>query len=187
MANEKVVCVPGLLRVHLIPKTASASLYKAFHQEKRAYLAPASDDGGEYRFMPVRHPLDRLVSIYAYFCMGDGLNGQPQVGKLGYYKTMPFAAFLDVVSERHWENIHTRKLVEFAGPREADRYAPYERLQEEWTALRAKFPKTKMMRELPVLHRTRHMPWESYYTPETRKRTETVFADDLALYEKGLK
>ena len=48
-------------------------------------------------------------SIYAYFCMGDGLNGQPQVGKLGYYKTMPFAAFLDVVSERHWENIHTRK------------------------------------------------------------------------------
>lgn len=187
MANEKVVVVPGIIRVHLCPKVASASLYKAFHQEKRSYLAPAEANGGEYRFLPVRHPLDRLVSLYAYFCLGTGLNGQPQVAKLGYEQGMPFETFLGVIFERHWENIHTRKQVEFSKGHDIDQYAPFERLQLEWDAMRRVFPDLKVMRVLPYKHKTSHKPWQEYYDKHWRKRAEQEFAADLALYEKGLK
>jgi len=186
MANEKVVLVPGLVRVHLCPKVASASLYKAFHQEKRAYLTSAKDDGGEFRFWTIRHPLDRLVSLYSYFCLGFGLNGQPQVAKLGYSKGMAFEDFLEVIFVRHWENIHTRKQIEFAGPREADQYVPFERLQDEWTGLRRRFPDLKIMRELPHIHKTDHRAWQNHYDEPLRKRAEQAFAEDMELYGKAM-
>ena len=183
--NEKAVAVPGILRVHLCPKVASRSMFEAFHQERRAALVDVNEDAGEWRFHCVRHPLDRLVSLWAYFCMGGGLNGQPQVAKLGYYERQRFPEFLDVVCEKHDQNIHTRRQIAFAGPRQADQLVRYERLTEEWAELVRRFPDVKMRRELPRIHVTSHRPWMDYYTDDMRERAEDVFAPDLELYARA--
>lgn len=183
--NEKCVFVPGRLRVHLCPKVASRSMFEAFHQERQASVTDVNGDGGEWRFHCVRHPLDRLVSLWSYFCVGDGLRGQPQVEKLGYWKGQAFPEFLDVVCERHDQNIHTRMQVAFRGPRDADQLIRYERLGEEWTDLVRRFPDIKIMRELPRIHQTSHRTWMDYYTDDLRGRATDVFAADLELYARA--
>ena len=185
--NEKVMVVPDLVRVHLIPKVASSTLHKAMGFDKRAYLVPATEDGDEYRWKVVRHPLDRLVSIYSYFCAGTGLAGQPQVAKLGYHKGQNFQDFLDVVCDRHWENIHTRMQCEFEGPRPADYYADYSHLEDEWRDFQAMFPDLKAMVHLPVIHKTDHKPWEQFYNDSQRCQAEQTFAKDLELYSLAKK
>ena len=129
---SRVVVVPGMVRVHLIPKVASEAIYKAFHQEKRAHLETPEENGGEFRLVVVRHPLDRLVSNWAYFCRGSPteLNGQPQIRKLGYTDNMAFDDFLEVALEQHEQNVHTRAQVEFIGPHKVDRLVPLHRLDE---------------------------------------------------------
>ena len=183
--NEKVICVPGLVRVHLIPKVASASINAAFKNERRHHLAPAHEDGGEYRWAVIRHPLDRLVSLWSYFCEGDGLKGQPQVAKLGYFKGQGFEAFLDVVYNKGWANIHTRPQSGFLGDRQADYYADFANLGEEWKALKRRSPGLKIPWNLPRMHQTKHRGWKDYFTPETRKRAEDHFAKDMALHGKA--
>jgi len=186
MANEKVVVVPGLVVVHLIPKVASASLYRAFHMEKRAYLTGVNDGSG-FRVIVVRHPLDRLVSIWSYFCRGSetNLSGQPQVRKLGYYVGQPFSEFVDVCCVQHWKNNHTRMQVHFAGEQEADLYCPFEHLHAGWQRLRERCPDVKLMRELPHSHPSQHRGWQEYYDRELADKAERVFAPDMALYEKA--
>lgn len=183
MANEKAVIVPGHICVHLCPKVASRSMVEAIY-DRRAAVVPVEYDAGGYRWHCVRHPLDRLVSLWAYFCKGMGLNGQPQVAKLGYYLGQPFANFVDTICERHDENIHTRMQVAFAGLR-VDRRCRYENLASEWTALCSRFPSVKIRKELPVIHKTNHDAWQGYYSPELRRQAEDVFAPDMALYEEA--
>ena len=184
---SRVVVVPGMCRVHLIPKVASAGIYKAFHTEKRAHLETPEESGDEFRLVVVRHPLDRLVSNWTYFCQGSPteLNGQPQIRKLGYTDDMAFNDFLEVVFVQHEQNVHTRMQVEFLGPNKASRIIPIDRLDDEWFKLRRRCPEMKVMREIPRTHTTTHRPWGDYYDAGSRVRAEEVFAPDVALFNES--
>ena len=134
--------------------------------------------------MAVRHPLDRIVSAWAFFCADDGrqVDRQPGLKSIGYYHSMPFDEFLDICLDRHNENAHTRKQSVFAGPHEIDWLCRLADLPVRWERLRGMFTKIK---EIHVSHRSEHDKWETYYSKEQRARAESEFSDDVALFERA--
>ena len=66
---------------------------------------PVNDPGPEYRFGVVRHPLDRLVSCWAYFCRDGRISNQPKMRQIGYRHAMSFDEFLDVALANHWRKV----------------------------------------------------------------------------------
>ncbi len=135
--------------------------------------------------MAVRHPLDRIVSAWSFFCNAptdQEIKGQHDVTSLGYYWGMPFALFLDLCLEKHSKNAHTRAQVEFAGPHHIDVLCPLERLQEAWEVLRGLF---QYLHPLTVSHQSQRTNWQTYYTPSQRNRAEQVFANDMRMFEQA--
>lgn len=170
------------LRVHICPKVATASISAAMHGVHYYHESPEVD-GDEYRWMCVRHPLDRLVSCWAFFCNSEDdseIRGQHDVMSLGYYHGMPFDEFMDIALEKHELNAHTRKQLRYAGSHGFDHLCKFENLAEEWRKLQARFPFLK--KPLPMTHKSNHRNWKMYYTDEQRQRAEDVYADDLDLY-----
>ncbi len=177
------VMVAEGLRVHICPKVATASISAAMHGSGYHHESPLAD-GDEYRWMCIRHPLDRLVSCWAFFCNSDTdheIKGQHDIIELGYYHKMPFDEFLDIALEKHELNAHTRKQARYAGGKKFDRLCLLEELPEEWKMLQARFH--FLTKELPLTHKSDHRHWSEYYTPEQRKRAEAVFSEDMELFE----
>lgn len=172
--------VPGVLRVHHAPKVASASISAAMHG---AYTQHAFSDeaGPEYRWGVVRHPLDRLVSAWAFFCRDGRIRNQPGLFVIGYEDGMRFVEFLRLALVRHNDNNHTRFQACFLGPHKFDRLGRFENLGDEWAALRKRFP--VITRDIPWHHKTNHPDWRDMYDTEVKRYAELVFAADLALYE----
>lgn len=140
------------------------------------------EPGPEYRFGLVRHPLDRLVSGWAYFCRDHRLNNQQQLRQLGYAHDMSFAAFLDVALTNHWRNQHTRRQTDFIGSQPFDRLARTENLGAEWEALREMFP---ALGAIGHHNRSTRGDWREHFTNEMIRRAETAYAADLDLYEQA--
>jgi hypothetical protein len=179
------VMVADGLRVHICPKVATAAISSAMHGSGYHHASP-QEDGDEYRWMCVRHPLDRLVSCWAFFCRSESdheIRGQHDLLLLGYYHGMPFAAFLDVALKQHNKNAHTRKQSIYAGGQTFDRLCRLHNLDREWAKLQAKFP--YLTRPMMVVHKSNHSDWQDYYTDAQREAAEREFSDDLALYESS--
>jgi len=176
--------VVGGLRIHLCPKVATTSIARAYEHLEFCYEYP-EDAGPEYRFMPVRHPLDRMVSAWAFFCHGgkQALRGQPELQAIGCYDGMPFAKFAELCLVHHECNIATRMQTKYRGPHKIDEFCPSENLDQRWPSLRDKFP---FLRPLRWANSSNHDRWLSYFTPDLMTRSEKVFADDMALYETSL-
>lgn len=178
------VMVADGLRVHICPKVGTASISHAFHQVPYRNTFP-DEAGGEFRFMPVRHPLDRIVSAWAYFCNAETpheISSQPGLLGMGYYFGMPFTEFLDICLKRHDENPHTRTQVQFAGPHPFDWLCPLDDLPDAWEVMRERFD---YLKPLVHNHRSHRTVWEKYYDEEMRERAERVFADDLSLFARA--
>ncbi len=173
------IAVEGL-RVHHSPKVAFTSTCFAI---PNARYVKAEEEGPEYRWMVVRHPLDRLVSCWAFFCQSEDktrLGSQHSLISAGCYRGMPFDEFLDAILSNPAVNMHTMAQVRFAGPHKFDRICRLVNLQAEWAALRKMFP---CLTAIDVRNRSIHDEWESYYTPAHRQRAERVYAADMALFE----
>lgn len=181
---RNVIHVPGQALIHICPKVATASQSRALVHTGYHHISPTAVCADTaYRFMIVRHPLDRLVSAWAFFC-NSSAPMPDELQELGYWKYMPFDIFLDVVEKRHGEENHTRAQIWYAGPHHADIDPwPFERLNDAWEHLRANHvPKAA---PLDHLHGSEHDDWKQYYLPYRRTSIERLFDCDMALYERA--
>ena len=176
--------VKGGLRVHLIPKVAHSALSYSI-RDKQLYRTSPEEDSEDTRFMVVRHPLDRIVSAWSFFCkerhhapFNEGM------AKLGYSRTMSFSEFLDHLLEHHDKNVHTMKQIKFTGGQDIHILIPIEKLNEKWPELVEAYGLSPFQNSLA--NSSQHEDWMSYYTPEQRVQTEEVFQEDLNLYNLTL-
>lgn len=171
---RNVSVIPGL-RVHTVPKVASTAILGAMPTIRRQ--AYPEEWGDEYRFMVVRHPLERLVSTWAFFLKDTRPN---ELTAIGYEQPCQFEEFLSYCLEIHDANQHTRAQWLYSGPWVLDQMVRYERLAEGWAELREQFP---VLGDLPVKNRSDHDTWQGYYSTRMKIEAEKMFAADMALYE----
>lgn len=172
------------VRVHTCPKVGYDAIVRALEPLKPSVHCP-EEEGPEYRFMPVRHPLSRIVSCWYYFCKSghpERLTGSPGMGELGYYDQMPLSEFFNICLRKHDGNRHTRKQILAAGPHEIEGLVPLENLTAAWELVRRINSRIK---PIGHTHKTEHDNWETYYTEDMTSEGEVVFSDDLALYKKA--
>ena len=183
--THNVLVVNGL-RIHTCPKNASAAISHALHRTRFSCATP-DEPGTELRFMAVRHPLDRIVSTWAFFCQAETdqeIVGQQDFAKLGYYWRMSFKDFLAVFEQTFDRNPHTQMQVEFAGPHPIQVLCPLHKLIETWGFLRKRFT---FLNPLTVSHQSRHRLWPHYYTDKEREHFESLLEEDVALYRRAQK
>ena len=178
-----VIVLPGHLRIHFAPKCASAAINSGVHGSGYHPAFP-DDEGPEPRFMAVRHPLDRIVSAWAFFCDDEKnfISKQHSLQDLGYKFKMTFEEFLPICLRWHYKNAHTRKQIVFAGPYHIDYLVNLENLDNVWGELQKKIPLLKPMNRS---HVSVHKPWEEYYSNESRSYAEDVFREDVELFERA--
>lgn len=177
------VLVANGLRIHNIHKNAHSSIKLALKNVHHRVALP-SEEGDEYRFMVVRHPLDRIVSCWSFFCQRDKRQLQDYMTKIGYYQWMPFDEFLEIILQEHPKNVHTQKQILFTGGFEMDELCPIEKLNDRWPGLAEEFE----LGQLPESHNSspHESDWSIYYTDEQRERAEKIFKEDVALYKIAL-
>jgi len=173
--------VKGGLRVHLIPKIAHSQIARAIGEKQIGQRVDCNEPSDDFRMMVVRHPLDRIVSAYSFFCkertnlpFNDGMR------VLGYKRDMTFSDFLDHVLEHHEENVHTARQVLFKGNQEIDLLVPVEKLNDVWPDVAKRFNLSNL--EEKHANRSTHNHWEDYYSEVERDIAELVFKEDLDLY-----
>lgn len=180
-----VFVFPGHLRVHTVNKCASGAISQACAGQ--AFSEKPDTPGDEFRFMCVRHPLDRIVSNWAYFTQSKtSFFSQGSVFyDIGYRRLQPFDDFLEVCLKHHQENHHTRFQDDFRGGQDIDTLVRLDALSEAWDALRNDFWELGL-KPLPVdVHVTERSHWLNYYTPQQRQRAQDVFAVDMNLWERA--
>lgn len=182
VSMNSVLVLDGL-RIHTCPKNASTSIIRA------AIFAPGNADcrtapeepGDEFRFMAVRHPCDRLLSAWMFFCQAAGGGAMlPRIERIGYRAGMALEEFLGVVLERPDGYEAMRPQIVFAGPHKLHLLVPIERLKEGWESLRDRFP---ILKPLDTIHKTPHGPWEDHISRRQLERIAAVFGGDIELYE----
>lgn len=163
----------------MTPKVASSAISAAMRGTGYKHAFP-EDAGDEWRFMAVRHPLDRIVSAWAFFTLNEEkIQGQHDMVALGYHYGQKFGDFLSIVLEKHDMNAHTRAQAAFAGPHRIDEVVRLDRLPRAWAELEMRYP----VRPLRLLNKSEHADWESYYSCKQRSAAEQVFSADVELFE----
>lgn len=172
------VLVYGGLRIHTVPKVASTSISAALDRHMLSKVPP-DQKGDGWRFMVVRHPLDRLVSAWQFFTPAIRLQHM-QVFRHNVQPDMQFGAFLDVVLKDPWKDRHTIPQVDWTGGQTIDQLVKLESLPDEWETLRSRFEGLK-----PITHRnkTEHGGWQEYFTDAMADAALEKYGMDLELYE----
>ena len=177
--------VKGGLRVHLIPKVAHSAIAYAIGEKQIGQRVEPDEPSEDIRMMVVRHPLDRIVSAWSFFCkertdaaFNDGMSN------LGYYREMSFDEFLNHLLEHYNKNVHTIKQIDFAGGNEIELLIPMEKLSSAWPCI-AKTYRLSTFRE-DRANKSKHEDWQMYYSEGQRNKAEQVFEEDLDLYNLAL-
>lgn len=165
---ENVLVAAGH-RVHLVPRVGSQSILRSIARRVEQFDAP-DIDGPETRIIPVRHPVERLMSVWAMFCQGfQKLHADGLVG-LGITYGMSLDAFVDIALSADHDEPHLRAQVRYhAG--QTDGLVRLENLANVW-------PKS-----LPPLLRINAADFRPVCPAHLRPRIEQHYASDMALYE----
>ena len=171
------------LRIHLIPKNAHSAIHTAFEKPSlRAVISDCTEDSEDRRMIVVRHPCDRLISAWTFFCYKRlDLPFNEGMGVLGYKARMTLDEFYDLYKLKYNDNIHTQLQVSFTGGHKIDEVVKMEDLNDWWV-------KNTLKYELPTMTKTNsseHEHWETYFSPEMRKEIEVLFKEDLELYNSN--
>lgn len=186
-----VFCFGPRLRMHFVPKNAHYAMNKyGMNQGNPIFdvgiprLDCSEKEEGVYRVMCVRHPLDRLVSIYSFFMKNELWYHRGHLDDQ-YYLNMPFEEFCEVYENTYETNIHTIPQIFYKGGQDIDFLYKYEELDRAWYDLHKMFPDLIKEKIREVGHKSKHGPWEEYYTKELRKKMEKLLVEDLELYEEA--
>ena len=173
--------VKGGLRAHLVPKVAHSAIAYAIGEKQIGQRVEPDQPSDDTRLMVVRHPLERIVSAYTFFCK-ERLYAPFNEGmaNLGYKRDMLFNEFLDHLLVHYDENVHTKKQADFTGGNHIDILIPIDKLNDAWPRIAAKY-NLDSLKEVQA-NKSNHSGWEEYYTTEQRERAEQVFKEDIELY-----
>ena len=187
-----VFCFGERLRLHLIPKNAHYAMNKyGMNQGNKIFDIgiPRKDvkerEGGVYRVMCVRHPLDRLVSCYSFFCLNETWFSRGQLPE-DYYFKMSFEEFCEAYEKNYEFNIHTVPQIFYKGGQDLDLLFRIEDIKKGWYELHKEFPDLVKPEISAIGHKSKRGPWQEYYSPELRKTMEDLLGEDLALYEEAV-
>lgn len=170
----KPVIVGNGLRIHTIPKVAHSS-FNILAREYNHYRADPYEEGPEDRFLVVRHPLDRLVSLYTFCCCRDISS------PIEYYtKGLLFQQFLEAIKKHYLKNVHTIPQWYFRGPHKIKWIVKLEDLNTVWETVSQEYS----MNLLGIVNKTIHDPWQDYYSKKDRQYFETLYQEDINLYEQ---
>lgn len=177
-----VIAADGLL-VHVVPKNASYAMTKAFSEARTERTGPAEPAHGRERFMCVRHPLDRLVSAWAFFLHTPDAPRAPLIND-NLPEKAPFTDFLAFALDHIDADRHLIPQADYHGPHDFT-CVRFEHLGTAWEGLCARHAFIK-----PLAHLHRSAPqgdWREHYTLDMRVRAEAAYSQDMDLYEKGMK
>lgn len=175
------------LRIHLVPKNAHSSIANSFEQlhhnkkleDVKVDIAEESDDK---RMMVVRHPCDRAVSAWSFFCLKNpSIPIHDYMEELGYKKLMTWDEFYPVFVDKYEHNIHTMPQVEYTGGHEIDYLVAIEDLNNWWEHNRGLFVLPSLLNQNASLHQ----PWEELVNNSQRETIESIFDKDLNLYRRS--
>jgi len=171
--------VRGGLRVHLIPKVAHSSIGNTIGESVIDTVYPW-EESEDYRVMVVRHPLDRIVSSWAFFTRERPTHCLTKY-MLNKCEDESFEQWCLAVLDNYDYDQHFDKQVIFAGGQAIDALIKMENLNKEWPAIASRF-------HLPAIrfeNQSKHDHWSTYYTPELRRKAEAVFSTDIILYNSA--
>jgi hypothetical protein len=184
---NNVMVWPDVLRVHTCPKVASATINAAFSPRLSALnrtIQSPNEPGPEFRVGFIRHPMDRLVSAWAFFCNSptdDEISGCASFRAVGYRHGMPLEEFLDIALERHNEEDHTSMQCHWLGDQHFDILAPLHKLDAVWSHLVGMFGFcVKPLRREHIHQSTRS---GAVYSSRYMDLVDQEFGRDVQLYQ----
>lgn len=181
----------NVLFIH-IPKNAGSSISKALYNDYQTghrtitefqSIDPEWVDQA-WSFAIYRHPLDRLVSAHTFLVQG-GYEGVWIDSRLGASLVKDFNDFVPWLAENPWMmrywHFHTQQsyICNENGELQIDTLFGMNDMNEISNQISARTGK-----ECPIKHinpSKRRNDWQSYYTDNTRKIAEEIYADDFKL------
>jgi len=163
-----------------VPKTAGTSMERQAwvggnsHATARSFV-PLARDYFSWGF--VRHPCDRLVSVYYSACQHGGPH--PRTQSYG-----GFADFVYRLEECMPELIHIRPQIEFLCDRTGkilvDFIGRFERLQQDWAQVCRQIGVPVL--PLPRHNGSSHPPWRELYSRELLEIVRAFYATDFSVF-----
>lgn len=147
---------------------------------KQPRRASPNEQNNDYKFMAVRHPLERLVSAWKYFTPGDRLR-HSQVFRHSVWPDMPFDAFIELIVQHPMKDKHTTPQTRFKGDADIDLLVKLENLPKHWNTLVGRFS----VDEITHKNKTDHDDWWTYYRPSLAQMALEAYGADLELYERA--
>lgn len=175
---KNVLLVRGL-GIHTVPKVASTSLSAAVAGMDYRRVSP-EDPEPRFRFMVVRHPLERLVSAWRFFTPSHRMQHM-RVFRHSVEPDMAFEPFVRVVLRDVEKDRHTTPQAVWKGPHAIDRLVKLENLPSAWGEMQARFG----LGAIPHRNPTEHDEWWTYYTPDLARDALEVYGPDLEIFENA--
>ena len=167
----------------LIPGVASTSIGYALkkHTNVEEYSRKPDD---VFVLGVTRHPYDRLVSVYQYFCRsadGGRLHNAEMLTKAGLFWNMPWETFLANMRHHSYMSMHTAEQGWWWKDITPDYMVAIEDLGSSWKKLQEFCLE---LSDLPKEHlnKVEHGPWEEHFNHEQTVRFAPQLQGDLEVY-----
>jgi len=128
-----------------------------------------------FKFSFVRNPWDRIVSAYHANIQGTIRRCKAESFEdflRNFQQCVPIST--QALMKTYLCDSQGISLVDFVGR--------YERLEEDWDYV---CNRLKIRAKLPELNVTEHSDYKAYYTEETRRIVENIYAKDIAFFGYG--
>lgn len=167
------------IALHTVPKNASTSMIAAIPEGTKWQRATLETPLA--RLMFVRHPVERLLSVWRYFVLGPFTGpGIPLVNETDD-DLRTFEQFVEFAIRHRYLDRHFLPQV-FYGSAEGITLVPFERLKRTWNAIRLAWP---ALGALP--HERRSEGPSLLIDPGLQARIRSAYAADFKLYERAHK
>lgn len=176
---KNVLAATGL-RVHTVPKVASTSQSAAMAWDIPRRVGP-DEPSDAWRFMCVRHPLDRLVSAWQYFTPGSKLKHMA-VFHHNVWPDMTFPQFLTEVLKDPKRDRHTRPQVAYRGNQPMHQLVRLENLRDAWGSL---IERGLPVRPIQHKNKTDNQGWQAHFDAAMARDALSLFEADLEMYENA--